>query len=89
MDFPFQQELFGNKIRRTFSPEVDSSELKWHQDLKDRRVKILQNGGWSYQPENELPTKLSDGQELWIPKFAWHRVLKGNEPLLIEIEEFD
>jgi hypothetical protein len=30
---------------------------------------------------------LLNGQELWIPKFVWHRVLKGDSPLVVEIEE--
>jgi hypothetical protein len=34
-----------------------------------------------------MPNKLLNGQELWIPKFVWHRVLKGDSPLVVEIEE--
>lgn len=89
MDFPFQQEIKDNKIRRIFSPEVDSDELKWHQDLKDRKVTILEDGGWEFQMENCLPTKLEHAKQIYIPKFAWHRVIKGNKPLVVEIEEFD
>jgi hypothetical protein len=46
MDFPFQQEIIDNKIIRTFTPDVESDELKWHQDLKDRKVTIIESGGW-------------------------------------------
>jgi hypothetical protein len=39
--------------------------------------------------ENELPIKLEDAKQIFIPKLAWHRVLKGNGRLIVEIEEFD
>jgi len=87
MDFPFQQEIINNKIRRTFTPDVDSDELKWHQDLKDRKVTVVEDGGWSFQMENFLPVKLCDAKQLSIPKFVWHRVIKGDGNLIVEIEE--
>lgn len=87
MDFPFQQEIFDGKIRRTFTPDTDSDELKWHQDLKDRKVTVLEDGGWSFQMENSLPVKLSNAGQITIPKFVWHRVIKGNGNLIVEIVE--
>ena len=87
MDFPFQQENIDGKIIRTFSPDVDVDELKWHQDLRDRKVSIVEDGGWSFQMENFLPIKLSETKEFNIPKFTWHRVIKGEGNLIIEIEE--
>lgn len=88
MDFPFEQIEKNGKLVRTFTPDVDSDELKWHQDLKDRKVTIIEDGGWLFQMENELPIKLSINKELSIPKFAWHRVIKGDRNLVVEIEEF-
>ena len=88
MDFPFQQEIIDNKIRRTFSPDVDLDELKWHQDLKDRKVTVIQDGGWSFQLEDSLPNKLQVAEQFWISKFVWHRVIKGHGDLIVEIEEF-
>ena len=49
MDFPFQQENIDGKIIRTFSPDVDDDELKWHQDLNDRKITVIEGGGWSFQ----------------------------------------
>ena len=89
MDFPFQQYIKEGKIVRVFTPDVDSDELKWHQDLKDRKVMVIEDGGWSFQMENELPNKLQNAKQIFIPKFAWHRVLKGEGKLIVEIEEFD
>ncbi len=49
MDFPFEQVEVDNKKIRTFSPDVEEEELKWHQDLSDRNVTIIEDGGWSFQ----------------------------------------
>jgi hypothetical protein len=87
MEFPFEQIEKEGKLIRTFNPDVDSEELKWHQDLKDRKVTIIESGGWSFQMEDELPTKLQNTKQIFIPKLVWHRVLKGNNKLVVEIEE--
>jgi len=89
MDFPFEQIEKEGKLIRTFSTDVDSEELMWHQDLKDRNVTVIKGNGWLFQMENELPIKLEDAKQIFIPKLAWHRVLKGNGRLIVEIEEFD
>ena len=86
---PYTQKIDNGKIYRTFSPEVDDYEMKWHQDLKDRKVTILEAGGWSFQMDNSMPNKLLNGQQLWIPKLVWHRAIKGTGELKIEIEEFE
>ena len=33
---PYTQKIKEGKIYRTFSPDVDDYEMKWHQDLKDK-----------------------------------------------------
>jgi hypothetical protein len=88
MNFPFHQEIIDGKIKRIFSPDVDSEELKWHQDLKDRKVTIIEDGGWKFQMEDSLPNNLKIAEQIFIPKFVWHRVIKGKENLIVEIEEF-
>ena len=89
MDYPFEQIELNNKKIRTFSPEVEDDELKWHQDLNDRNVTILESGGWSFQMEDELPTKLQNAKQIFIPKLVWHRVIKGDTKLVVEIEELN
>ena len=88
MDLPFQQYIKEDKMVRVFTPDVPVDELKWHQDLKDRKVTVVEDGGWLFQIENELPIKLLDVKQIQIPKFVWHRVIKGNGKLVVEIEEF-
>ena len=87
MNFPFEQKIEENKIVRTFSPDVDSEELVWHRDRRDRTVTIIKSGDWQYQSEDELPIKLVENQKLFIPKESWHRVIKGNNELIVEIVE--
>lgn len=87
MNYPFEQEIFNGKIKRTFTPDVESEELKWHQDLKDRKVTIIEDGGWAFQMEDDLPSKLHVAQQIHIPKLVWHRVIKGEGKLVVEIEE--
>lgn len=89
MEYPFKQIENQGKLFRTFSPDVDSDELKWHRDLKDRKVTIIESGGWQFQMENELPVKLQDASQISISKFVWHRVIKGDKNLVVEIEELD
>ena len=88
-DFPFSQKEKEGKLERVFSFEVDEEELKWHTDEKDRVVTILESNGWGFQMEDSLPIKMRNGQEIFIPKFVWHRVIKGEGSLKISILEFD
>lgn len=87
MNFPFEQIEKDGKLVRTFRTDVDSDELKWHQDLKDRKVKIIESGGWLFQMEDELPNKMVNDETIFIPKLAWHRVIKGDKTMIVEIEE--
>ena len=87
MEFPFKQQHNEGKIIRTFFPDTEEEELKWHQDLKDRKVTIIEDGGWQFQMEDSLPSKLSIAEQIYIPKFVWHRVIRGTGKLVVEIEE--
>lgn len=87
MEFPFEQYIKEDKLVRVFTPDVPADELKWHQDLKDRVVTIVESGGWSFQKENELPIKLVNSMQLEIQKYVWHRVIKGDGNLIVEIKE--
>ena len=85
---PYSQYIKEGKMVRVFTPNVDSDELKWHQDLKDRKVLVVESGGWQFQMDNHMPQKLNTDDELSIPKYTWHRVIKGEGNLIVEIEEF-
>lgn len=84
---PATQKKVGNKIIRTFSSDVNENELKWHWDEKDRYVHILNSNDWFIQFDNQLPDKLEKGKKLFIKAGEWHRVIKGNTDLKVEIVE--
>ena len=76
----------GESIIRKFSHDIDPVELIWHRDLKNREVKLVSGKGWKIQLENKLPQDLDS---VIIPKLSWHRVIKGEEDLIISIREWD
>jgi quercetin dioxygenase-like cupin family protein len=86
---PYTQTIKDLKIIRTFDTNIKSDELLWHRDEKSRVVKILEGKGWKFQRENELPTLLKKGDEIFIPLNTYHRIFKGTTTLVIEITEQD
>lgn len=82
-----QEHISENNFRRIFSSNVNPSELEWHRDHFNRRVTVIKGGGWQFQEEDELPISMTDGMELYIPKERFHRVIKGHDELIVEIEE--
>ena len=89
MDFPFTQEKYNDHIIRTFSKDVDSDELKWHFDLENRKVTVLESEGWLFQMDNELPVELKPNDVVHIPKNIYHRIKRGNNDLKIKIEFYE
>lgn len=86
-DFPFKQvKLTENIVHRTFAMNVDPSELVWHMDREDRVVKVLEGTSWYLQMDNELPKKLIEGKEYFIPKMSYHRIIRGTSNLILEIK---
>jgi hypothetical protein len=87
--FPFKQFEEDNKTIRVFEDSIDPSELIWHQDREDRLIKVIEANGWGYQLDNQLPLPLEEGQELFIPKMTYHRVIKGTGPLVVEVRMYE
>lgn len=87
MSKPYLQHIENNIIERVFDKNIDSDELVWHKDKKDREVKVLQSNGWLFQMDNEIPKELKEGDTIFIPKEIFHRVIKGNGDLKIQIKE--
>lgn len=73
---------------RVIPHHQDDIEFKWHRDNGDRYITIKSGLNWKLQFENELPFTLILNHTYFIKKDQWHRVLKGQEDLLIEIKEF-
>jgi hypothetical protein len=84
MNFPFTETSLGNnRYIREFSEDVDDHELEWHKDREDRIVEVIENNGWEFQMDNELPIHLEN--RLFIPKETYHRVIKGTGKLIVRI----
>ena len=73
-------------ITRRFSQDIDHIDLLWHRDLKNRSVKIIEGNDWRIQLENELPRSFD---LITIPKLTWHRVIKGEGDLIVQIKEWE
>lgn len=85
--FPFREIWSNGIITRTFSDDVDEDELIWHMDKRDRYVRVKESKGWKFQYDNELPIDLEVGKTYFIEAMRYHRVIKGNGNLVIEIRE--
>lgn len=73
---------------RHFSPEIEAEEMIWHRDREDRRIFILQAGGWFLQREDQLPQPIKEGEEIFIQAGEWHRAIGGEGELIIRITKF-
>lgn len=80
---PYFEEKYKNFVVRTFSQDLNESELKWHQDEEDRLVVPVSETDWLFQRENELPQKINS--PISIKSGEWHRVIKGTGDLIVKI----
>lgn len=85
-ELPFDEKGKGNVRERIFSENTDEMELKWHWDEQDRIVTPLHKTDWMLQLDNELPFKLIEGNDYYIPVGVYHRVIKGNGDLKIKVK---
>jgi hypothetical protein len=72
---------------RVFCEEMNSEELVWHRDKRDRIVEVISGEGWKFQHDNEVPFELKRGMVLEIEAYAYHRILKGKTDLILRITE--
>ena len=85
--YPFAEDSSSVNRIRTFSALTDDDELIWHRDDEDRHVTVVQAGGWFLQLDDEIPKELRPNETYFIPKHAWHRVLKKkpSQDLIVKI----
>jgi hypothetical protein len=75
-----------NKLR-IFKNHIDDTELLWHRDTNDREIKIINGNNWKIQYDNEMPIILEHNHTYYIPKNTYHKLIKGNDDLIIHIIE--
>ena len=83
----FEKGIYSNVFTRVFKEDIEDKQLIWHKDKKDRTVKVIYGTGWKLQYDNQLPFELETGQNYHIKKEEFHRLLKGNSELKLEIKE--
>lgn len=82
------EDTYGEKsFVRKFTTTTPDVELVWHRDKRDRRVRVINGGGWEFQYDNQLPFVMEDGMIFNIKRESFHRVFKGSSDLIIEIIE--
>ena len=84
---PYQEIQQGEITVRTFKKDVQDDELVWHRDKEDREVRVVKGNGWRFQREDCLPILLREGDVIQIKKEEWHRIIKGNTDLIVEIKK--
>jgi hypothetical protein len=83
-ELPFEESWIDDKVSlRSFSPDLMDEELKWHIDMEDRVVEILNDNDWKFQFDDQLPIEMKGVIE--IKKGEWHRIIKGSTPLNVKI----
>lgn len=70
---------------RTINKQTE--EFEWHRDRQDRVITVLEGQGWQLQYNGELPIELIEGEQYHIPAMMYHRVIKGMNDLVIDIQE--
>lgn len=89
MDRPYFDEKLNNcEFIREFSCNVLSEELKWHYDLKNRVITILEGENWELQFDDMLPRKINIGDVIHIPAGLHHRIKRGTTDLKIHVREY-
>jgi ribosomal protein L37E len=83
---PYKEKIINEStVIRKFSKDVLVENLVWHRDREDRIVEVISGTGWQIQYDNELPEGLIPGCSYYIFENGWHRVIKGDDDLIVKI----
>jgi len=96
LDYVVEDSIAENKLplktnnikTRLLKENIESKELNWHFEKKDKKIKVIQSNDWMLQFENKTPRLLKEGQVISIPKDVYHRIIKGDGNLIIKIKEY-
>jgi len=84
---PYFETRLDNTIYRRFEGTVEETDLVWHRDASDRQLIVKEGQGWQLQFDNELPVELKKGEKYFIAREQYHRLIKGQNDLILEIIE--
>lgn len=80
-------DIHSSLFTRTFNENVDDDDYVWHRDHNNRTITVIEGTNWKLQYDNRLPILLEIGESYYIPKDEYHRVIKGDNNLVIKIAE--
>ena len=84
MELPYEEKQISDRnFIREFKQNTDSGDLTWHRDRESRIVVSKYPTNWTIQLDNQLPRNLNE--KVLIPMGMWHRLIKGDGDLTIEI----
>lgn len=86
-DLGFQEEIIDGFIVRKFENSIDEHKLYWHLDAADRFISVVEGDNWKIQMDNELPITLIKNCDYFVQKETYHRLIKGNNDLILKIKE--
>ena len=87
MDLTFGKPYWEDADIRHFDPIKEDAEFVWHRDREDRIVKVLEGKDWYFQFDDQLPFELKYGDQFFIEKMTYHRLIKGSTNLKVLIEK--
>ena len=82
---PYYEVTFPYYTLRRFPKDLDEDFLVWHRDKENRKIKVLEGTGWMLQLDDQLPVSLKENEDYDIPKMVYHRIIKGDGDLILEI----
>ena len=74
-----------NRFIRSFDANTDERDLVWHRDTRDRIIDVVWNTGWMIQFDDQMPVSINTVTE--IPRMVYHRLIKGEGNLILDIIE--
>ena len=81
-NLPFKEMETNEGMVRIFESNINELELTWHRDNQDRIIESVGDTNWMIQLDNELPKKID---KVFIPKGVYHRLIKGDGDLKVNI----
>lgn len=86
---PYNEKVNKNILIREFPEDVLETDLVWHRDKKTRTITPIKCDRWLFQFDNQRPFIMKEGISIVVVKDTYHRILKGNGKLILEIKEHE
>ena len=85
---PYSNYEIKKSFVRIFNEDIESEDLLWHVDEFNRIITVISGTGWKLQFDNELPFPIQKNDFYNIERETFHRLIKGNDQLILKIEEY-